>query len=94
MAGLDISDPHLSGGGGLEEMGLGDVKRANQGMEAAAYSQSEREQYNARVKSSNVTGIQGLVAGAATIVGTVYGGPVGGALAGSAAGMVTGQLMK
>ena len=42
--GLDLTDPHLSAGGGLEEMGVGNLKRATQGLATAAYSESERAQ--------------------------------------------------
>jgi len=96
MAGIDlsISDPHLASGGGLEETGLGDVKRANQGLSMAAYSQSEREQYNARVQAQNKMGISKLASMAGSIAGTAVGGPIGGAMAGMAAGMISSQLMS
>jgi hypothetical protein len=92
MPGLEISDPHLSAGGGLEEMGIGAVKRANMGMEAAAYSQSEREQYNARVRGANQKGIQQIGAAVGAAAGTAIGGPIGTALGGMAGGMLAGAF--
>jgi|SRR6266853_299426 len=97
MAGLDISDTRLEQGGGLEEMGIGAVKRANQGMEAAAYSESEREQYNARVRGGNKSGNQQLGASVGSVVGGVVGtyfgmSQVGVALGGMAGGMVGGAF--
>jgi hypothetical protein len=92
MPGLETTDPHLSAGGGLEEMGVQDVKRGVQGLSMAAYSESERAQYNARVQAGNKAGITGILQAAGTVVGGIYGGPVGAALGGMAGGMIGSQL--
>ncbi len=91
MPGLEISDPHLSAGGGLEEMGLGAIKRANMGLEAASYSESEREQYNARVQGANKKGNQQIGALVGSLGGSFF-GPIGTALGGMAGGMIGGAF--
>jgi len=89
--GLEISDPRLSAGGGLEEMGEGNVKRATQGLATAAYSESERDQYNARVESQNKQGNAKLGSLAGSIAGSYF-GPVGTALGGMVGGMIGGSI--
>jgi hypothetical protein len=88
MPGLELTDPHLSAGGGLEEMGEQDVKRGVQGLSMAAYSQSEREQYNARVKAQNKAGITQVISLAGTVAGGAVGGPIGASLGGMAGGLI------
>lgn len=90
MGGLNISDPTLGAGGGLEEMGLGDLRRSNEMGAAAAESESEREQYNAHVESQNKMGVSKLAGMAGSIAGTAVGGPIGGALGGMAGGLIGG----
>ena len=92
MAGIDLSQPDPRMGGGLEEEAIGAAARAQTGMESAALSESEREQYNARVKAANKGGITELASMAGTIAGTAVGGPLGGALGGMAGGMIGGAL--
>jgi hypothetical protein len=90
--GLELTDPHLSAGGGLEEMATGNIKRANMGLEMGAYSESEREQYNARVRSQNKMGVQELAGAVGSAAGMAVGGPIGAAIGGMAAGMIAGQI--
>jgi outer membrane lipoprotein SlyB len=90
--GLEMSDPTLSRGGGLNEMGMADISRANQMGEAAAYSESERDQYNARAKASNVAGNAKLLSTIGTVAGGVVGGPLGAALGGMAGGLIGGAF--
>jgi hypothetical protein len=89
--GLEITDPHLSAGGGLEEMALGGVKRATQGLSTAAYSESERDQYNARVSAQNQQGNAKLGSLAGSIAGSYF-GPIGTALGGMVGGMIGGAI--
>ena len=90
MAGLEMSDPTLSQGGGLEQAGIGAVKTANMGMEAAAQSESERNMYNARAEVANKGAVSKTLASVGTIAGFAYGGPVGAALGGAAGGIIGG----
>jgi hypothetical protein len=90
MAGLEMSDPALSQGGGLEQMGIGAVKTANMGLEAAAQSESERNQYNAKVISGNQASNAKIGSTIGSIAGACVGGPVGAALGGMAGGMIGG----
>jgi phage tail tape-measure protein len=87
MPGLEISDPRLDQGGGLEEMGIGVVKRANIGMQAAGQSESERQQYNARVQAGNKAGNIEMGAATGAAIGSVIPG-IGTALGGLAGSLV------
>lgn len=89
MAGLDMSDPNLSQGGGLEMAGIGALKTANTGYEAAAQSESERNQYNSKVEGANRAADQQIGSTVGAIAGSQF-GPVGTALGGMAGGMVGG----
>jgi phage tail tape-measure protein len=103
MPGLAMADPTLAGGGGIEGTSTGVASRANQGLAAGAYSQSERAQFNAQVVSKNKAGNAeaGAAAGAAygTTIGpwgTVIGGIVGGIAGGFMhvlAGLLVGLLL-
>jgi hypothetical protein len=90
MAGLEMSDPTLSQGGGLEQAGIGVLKTANLGLEAAAQSESERTQYNDMVKGKNKAANEKIGGTIGAIAGTAIGGPIGGALGGMAGGMIGG----
>ncbi len=98
MPDLSQTSQYISGGGGALGGGIGDVKRENQGMEAAAYSESERNQYNAGVEARNIKGnmqLGGAVGGVAggAIAGAEFGtafGPIGTAIGGIAGGLMSG----
>ena len=92
MADLSQTDPSLRQGGGGLGLGIGAEENANKMEEAAAFSQSERNQYNAHVESQNKMGIQKLAGMAGSIVGTAFGGPIGGAIGGAAASLIGGML--
>ena len=89
MAGLNISDPTLSQGGGLEQAGIGVLKTANMGAEAAAQSESERNQYNERVLATN-KGTNEKIGSTVGAIAGAYFGPVGSALGGMAGGAIGG----
>jgi hypothetical protein len=91
MAGIDLSQVDPKMGGGLEEEGLGAAVRAQTGMESAALSESEREQYNARVKGANKSGMAQLGAMAGAVAGSYF-GPLGTAAGGMIGGMVGGAF--
>jgi len=89
MADLSQVDPKM--GGGLEEEGLGAASRAQTGMESAALSESEREQYNARVEGANKSGKAQLGSMAGSIAGSYF-GPLGTAAGGMIGGMIGGAF--
>lgn len=89
MPDLSQTDPGLSRGGGILGIGMGDIARANEGMQASALSESERMQYNQMVEAKNKLGISKLSSMAGSVAGTAIGGPVGGAIGGMAAGMIS-----
>jgi hypothetical protein len=96
MAGIDLSQPDqkLIAGGGLEEEGIAGVTRANQGLAAAAQSQSERMMYNARKAGGGA--VRGALGGAASgaAVGAMVGGPWGAVIGGVVGGLAGGLMSK
>jgi hypothetical protein len=89
--GLMVSDPTLSRGGGLEEMGMDSAKRAGSAAEVAAESESERNQYNARVIGANKEGNSKLGGMVGSIAGSYF-GPLGSAIGGSVGGLIGGAF--
>ncbi len=92
MAGLDMTDPTLRQGGGGLGLGDAEARTADTMGEAAAYSESARNQYNAHVGAQNAIGIHRLAGVAGAVAGTAIGGPVGGSLGGSLASLAAGAF--
>jgi len=94
MAGLEMTDPNERQGGGGLGLGVAAAGNANRMEEAAAYSESARNQYNAHVEAQNAIGMQKIAGMAGSIAGTAVGGPVGGALGGSMASLAAGLFNR
>jgi len=86
-----MADPTLAAGGGIEGMATGVASRANQGLAAGAYSQSERTQFNDSVKAQNRGGNMEAGAAAGAMAGSVigpWGTVIGGIVGGIAGGFI------
>jgi hypothetical protein len=100
-AGIGMADPALAQGGGVAGAGLSVAKESDTMLQAAAQSQSEREMYNARVRSQNKQGSQELGSAAGGIAGAqigasygTYGGPIGMAVGAIAGGLIGGLFSR
>ena len=90
--GIMMSDPALSGGGGLSGLGIDAAKQAEMAGQYSAAADITRQRFNDNVKAQNKAGIQELGSAVGTVAGSVLGGPVGGALGGALGGMMAGSL--